>query len=250
MIIREDRDRIAVLRMEHGKVNAIDIDLLTELREEIAGLRDSGADAVVITGTGRNFSAGLDLLRLLEGGDDFLRQLLPALHAALLELYTFPRPTVAAVNGHAIAGGFVLACACDCRVVAEGAARLGITELSVGVPFPAAPLEMVRSVLGEHRCRDLMYSGRLISTEESHALGFADELVEPDGLLDRATEIATKWGASPVGAFELTKRQLQAPVVERLETRGPGIDAEVAKVWADPRTHATIRAFIEKTFGR
>ncbi len=250
MIVREDRDRIAVLRMDHGKVNAIDLELLNAVGAEIDKLRAAPPRGVVLTGTGANFSAGLNLVRFLDGGAGYLNELLPALDRALVGLFTLPRPVVAAVNGHAIAGGFVLACACDYRIVGAGPAKLGITELVVGVPFPTAPLEMVRTVVGTRRARDLAYSGRLFSAEEGRDLGFTDELVAQGELLDRAVAVASRWGAAPARAFELTKRQLQEPTLRRLEAHGSAFDPEVAKIWGDPQVHETVRRFIEKTLGK
>ena len=239
MLVRDDREGIAVLRLEHGKVNALDLALLREVRDTFAGLRGAAPAGVVLTGTGRNFSAGLDLLR----------DLLPLLHEMILEIFTFPRPVVAAVNGHAIAGGFVLACTCDYRVVAEEGARLGVTELPVGVPFPAAPLEMVRTVLGTGPAREIVYSGRLFEGREAARIGFADEVAPAPEVLERAVEVAAGWGAMAHAAFALTKEQLQAPTVARLRAEGPAIDAGIEKVWNDPATHEAIRAFIARTLG-
>jgi enoyl-CoA hydratase len=252
MIVREDRGDVAVLRMERGKVGALDFDLLQALHEAVAGLRPGGTGAgeprgLVLTGTGTSFSAGLDLSRLAEGSGAYLDRLLPLLHQVILELFTFPRPAVAAGNGHAIAGGFVLACACDYRVVADFGARLGVTELPVGVPFPAAPLEMVRTVLGTARAREVIYSGRLFGPDEAARLGFADELASSDAVVARAVAVAEAWGSMAPTAFELTKRQLQAPTVERLRDHAPAIDAEIAEAWADPAAHAAIGAFVERT---
>lgn len=250
MIVREDREDIAVLRIEHGKVNAIDLELLESVHGEIAALREQRPRGVVLTGTGKNFSAGLDLVRVLEEDATYLERLLPALHEALLGLFTLPRPVIAAVNGHAIAGGFVLACACDFRIVADGSTKLGITELPVGVPFPTAPLEMVRTVVGSRRTRELVYSGRLVSAAEALELGFASEVVEPERLLERAVAVAGRCGAVPAHAFELTKRQLQAPTLDRLRRHQDTFGADVARIWGDPHVQAAIRAFVAKTLRR
>lgn len=249
MLVRDDREGIAVIRLEHGKVNALDLALLREVRDTFAGLRGAAPAGVVLTGTGRNFSAGLDLTRLAQGDTGYLRDLLPLLHEMILEIFTFPRPVVAAVNGHAIAGGFVLACTCDYRVVAEEGARLGVTELPVGVPFPAAPLEMVRTVLGTGPAREIVYGGRLFEGREAARIGFADELAPPPKVVERAVEVAATWGAMAPAAFALTKEQLHAPTVARLRAEGPTIDAGIAKVWNDPATHEAIRAFIARTLG-
>ena len=250
MIVREDRDDVAILRIEHGKVNAIDLELLTAVGAQVEELAAEPPSGVVLTGTGSNFSAGLDLVRFLGEDESYVRQLLPALHGALLGLFTLPRPVIAAINGHAIAGGFVLACACDHRIVADGPAKLGVTELPVGVPFPTAPLEMVRTVVGTRRARELVYSGRLFSAEEGLRMGFTDELVAPEELLDRAVEVARRWGAAPASSFAATKRQLQAPTLERVERHGPRFEPDVAQIWGDPEIHRAIREFIERTLRR
>ena len=147
MIHREDRDTVTVLRMEHGKANAVDTDLFTDIGAALDAIEDSSARALVLTGTGSMFSAGVDLFRVLDGGAPYLAEFLPLLSATVRRLFTFPRPIVAAVNGHAIAGGCVLAAACDRRVMNRDKGKIGVTELMVGVPFPADALETLRFLL-------------------------------------------------------------------------------------------------------
>src|SRR5262249_58457001 len=95
-------------------------------------------------GTGRIFSAGVDLLRLSEGGASYVRKFLPALCAMFAAVFSHAAPVVAAINGHAIAGGCVLACAADRRLVAREGGRIGVAGLLVGGPFPPGPLEIMR----------------------------------------------------------------------------------------------------------
>src|SRR5258707_11749875 len=104
----------------------------------------SSARAVVLTGTGAIFSAGVDLLRLLEGGAPYIRKFLPALSTMLATVFSHPAPVVAAINGHAIAGGCVLACAADRRLVVRDGGRSGLTEFPVGVPFPSSAMVIKR----------------------------------------------------------------------------------------------------------
>lgn len=248
MIRLEDRDGVAVLQIDHGKVNAIDVELLGSISSELTRLQKEAPRAVVLTGTGDNFSAGLDLLRVIDEGPDYLRSLLPRLNRALQHLFTFPRPVLAAINGHAIAGGFILACACDHRIMVEGSGKLGVTELPVGVPFPFTALEMVRTVAGDRRTRQLVFGGRLFSAAEGEALGLVDALVEPGRLVERTLEVAERWGSMPPAAFELSKRQLQQPTLHRLTGDGPAHDAAVAEIWGDPATIEAIRRFVGRTF--
>lgn len=249
MIHLEPRDSVAVLRIEHGKANAADVELFDGLVQRLEEVERSAATAVVLTGTGKMFSAGVDLFRVLDGGSAYLREFLPKLAGGLQRLLTFPRPVVAAVNGHAIAGGCVLACACDRRLMAEPGGVIGLTELLVGVPFPVAALETVRELLPACHLQDLVYRGRTLRPGEARAIGLVDELVEPGELLERSLATAAELAAIPEPAFALTKRLLRAPLLERIERYAGEIDAAVLENWSRPETAAAIRAFLDRTLG-
>jgi enoyl-CoA hydratase len=134
MLDLEERGDVAVMRLRHGKVNALDLELLLAISGAIRAV-DHGR-AVVITGSGSTFSAGVDLRRIVAGGPSYVREFLPALSDSFMAIFDHPGPVVAAVNGHAIAGGCVIAAACDVRLMSQG--TIGLAELSVGVPFPPA----------------------------------------------------------------------------------------------------------------
>ncbi|HEV7359628.1 MAG TPA: enoyl-CoA hydratase-related protein, partial [Mycobacterium sp.] len=104
---------VRVLTLSSGRVNALDVEVLEELAGSVRELQDSGNGPLVVTGAGRVFSAGVDLNRVVDGGRGYTDRLVPALSNAFDALFCFPWPTVAAINGAAIAGGCVLACACD-----------------------------------------------------------------------------------------------------------------------------------------
>src|SRR6185503_13899218 len=123
---------------------ALDVELCEEITARFETLRLAAVQAVVVTGQGRMFSAGVDLLRLGEGGAPYVRSFLPALHRLYETVFFYPKPVVAAVNGHAIAGGCVLACCADRRIAARECGRIGVTELLVGVPFPPMAFEVMR----------------------------------------------------------------------------------------------------------
>lgn len=245
MIERQDRQRATVLRMHRGKANALDLELLDGLATELATLRNEKR-AVVLTGSGGMFSAGVDLRRLLAEGLGYAARMLAGLSELLGRLIDHPLPVVAAVNGHAIAGGLVLAAACDLRLLAAGPAKLGLTELAVGVPFPPLALEVVRSAFGTQRARELAYGGRLYSDAEAHALGLVDELVEADRLLERALAMAGRLAGSGAPAFELSKRQLAATVRGRVEALGLGHEEAVSRQWASEETVAAVRRFVDE----
>src|ERR687884_624248 len=140
MIERTESEGIVTLRLNHGKPSAMDVELLEALQRELTACAD--ARAVVLTGTGSIFCAGVDLFRLTSEGAGYVRRFFPLLRDALRQLFAMPLPVVAAANGHAIAGGALLVYACDARLMSGG--RIGTPELLVGVPFPASAMEIVR----------------------------------------------------------------------------------------------------------
>lgn len=249
MIRCTERDGIRVLRFEHGKVNAFDVELTEAFAAELARLEAEPPAALVITGAGRAFSAGVDLHRVLAGGSAYTDRLLRGLDAVFDRLLAAPYPLVAALNGHAIAGGFVVACGCDHRMMAAGRGRVGVPELAVGVPWPTAALELVRQAFAPQVVQELVYFGRTFEAAEALERGLVDALVPRDALLDRACAAARRLAAIPAAAFRSAKAQLRSAAVERVRTLGPARAEEVRRGWAAPETAAAIRAYLDATLG-
>ncbi len=250
MIHREDRDGVTVLRMEHGKANAVDTDLFADVGVALDAVESSKARSLVLTGTGSMFSAGVDLFRVLEEGAPYLAEFLPALSTTVRRLFTFPRPIVAAVNGHAIAGGCVIAAACDRRVMNRDKGKIGVTELLVGVPFPADALEALRFLLPERHVQSLVYSGRTMDADEALEIGLVEEIAGADEVLDQACRAARRMGALATDAFAISKRQIRQSSFERMQALAAATDDEVLEVWSRPETLDGIRAFLEQTVGK
>jgi len=232
--------------MEHGKVSAIDSELLEALSAEFDSIRASRSRALVLTGTGKTFSAGVDLFRLLEGGTEYVERFLPQFRNFLEKFFLFPKPVVAAINGHAIAGGCVFASACDYRIMSQG--TIGIPELLVGVPFPPLALEVVRLSAAPHYFQEIVYTGRVYNVEEGLKRGLVDEVVTQESLLARACEVASQFGAVSPDSFALAKQHIRGASVERAKNSGQ--DQDVQRLWCAPETHAIIRAYLQRTIGQ
>ena len=185
MFERSERDGVRVLALAHGKASALDLELLHGLARELDEER-AHPEPLVLTGTGSIFCAGVDLVRIVDGGAAYVREFLPALDRAFRTLFLLEKPVVAAINGHAIAGGCVLACAADERLMAEGKGRVGVPELKVGVPFPPLALEIVRRVAPARHADDILLGGGLFTPPEALERGLVRELVPPAELVDRA----------------------------------------------------------------
>lgn len=246
MIQRDDRDGIRILRLAHGKVSAIDIELGESFMREMHDAATAPISAVIVTGTGSSFSAGVDLFRVVTDGPEYGRRFLPVLDGLLRTALTLPKPMIAAVNGHAIAGGCILAACCDHRIMVEGTGRIGIPELAVGVPFPALPLQVMGARLTDAALRDLIFTGRTVQVDEAKALGLIDEKCPAGMLLDRASEVAQRLAAIPAGAFALTKEAFYTPILARTNAL-VDYNARVVDAWMQQHTYDTIRAYLDRT---
>ncbi len=250
MIELEERGVVMVVRMARGKGNALNLELCEALVDVLDRLDAGPARAAVLTGQGSVFGAGVDLPALAEGGAEYVRQFLPLLQRLFERLATFPKPVVAAVNGHAIAGGAILLLACDQRLLARGAARVGLTEVRVGVVFPAWALEIARFATPPEHFQTLVLTGRTWQPEEALARGLVDELAEPERLLDRACAVADELAAIPAAAFAATKLAVRQPMIEAARRQSALTDAAVLEHWCAPETLRHVAAFAEQTIKR
>jgi len=246
MIEMTEEHEVAILRMAHGKANALDVEFCRALADRFEACRSSAAKAVLLTGQGHIFSAGVDLVRLLDGGPAYIRDFLPALSLALEAVFFHPKPVVMAINGHAIAGGCVLACAGDKRLMVREPGRIGVTELLVGVPFPARAFEIMRFAATPQYFHDIMYRGATFGPDEAVKRGLVDEAVDGEALLDRALAAARALAALPSEAFALTKRQSRQLVRGHLERHGREWDEAVERIWLAPETSGRIRGYVSR----
>jgi enoyl-CoA hydratase len=238
---------IAMLTLQHGNANALDIEFCEALAARFMELRKSDAKAVVLTGQGKIFSAGVNLIKLSEGGAGYIRKFLPVLHQLYDAVFYCPKPVVAAINGHAIAGGCVLACCADRRVIANDGGRIGVTELLVGVPFPALAFEIMRHATPPYFFSEAILSGATFPAEAAAHRGWVNEAVDPALLMEHALAAAQSLAALSPPAFAQTKKQLRAAVTERMAQSGEATDKSVTEIWTAPETVTYIRDYVART---
>jgi len=198
------------------------------------------ARAVVITGSGSVFSAGVDLQRIVAGGPSYVREFLPALSDSFMAIFDHPGPVVAAVNGHAIAGGCVIAAACDVRLMSQG--KIGLAELSVGVPFPPAAMEIMRHAVGP-AIGHLVLTAALLDPAQAESIGLIQHVCTAEVLLESAVDRARQMARTPAGVFSVSKRQLQQPARDRIAARS-GEEEAVAEMWSSDRTRDAIAQYL------
>ena len=239
MINVRKADEATIVEFEHGAVNASDLEFLEAFVETLAGLEGP----VVLTGAGRAFSAGVDLRRIVEDGDAYVEKFLARLSKALRELFSYPAPTVAAINGHAIAGGCIFALCCDVRLMSGG--TIGLAELPVGVAFPRVAMEVVRHSLGTAAQKAVLL-GQAVGPDEALRMGMVDEVVAPEDLISRALVRAAAMAHVPPSLYAMTKRDLHAPAMQAIADRPD----EALPVWTAPETKQRLTEYLESLASR
>ena len=242
----QKRDGIATLTFARGKVNAINGPVVDQMREHLKSLEhDPEAKAVVLTGAGKFFSFGFDVPEFLSFEKPQFARFLTAftdLHTYLhTYLFLYPKPVVAALNGHAIAGGCMLALACDCRVMATGKGKISLNELGFGASVFAGITEMLRFAVGSANAAKVLYSGSMYSAEEAKAIGLIDEVTAEQDLMDAAFNMASTLGSKYPPAFAGIKLLLRKTIAEDIMRRQPDSIREFVDIWYSDHTWANLK---------
>jgi len=235
----DDRDSgVRVLTLDRPPANAIDETLLTELATALDAARaDDAVRAMVLTGSGAFFSGGFDFAARRRD-DEVALDLYTRYRDAHLKLLTLPKPTVAMVNGHTIAGGLVLVLACDYRLGLDGNYRVGLNEVAVGASFPRAAFEIVRLRLPHARVSELILGAALYPSSHALRLGVVDELLAADTFADTVLRRAARLGTFPREAYAHAKAALVAEAVGRIEAETPEEALQTMSVWITPESRA------------
>jgi enoyl-CoA hydratase len=240
---------LAVVTLSHGKANALDVEFCDAVADEFNRLRET-ARAVVLTSSGKIFCAGVDLKRLADEGPEYTHRFLPALDKLLLSLFEFPKPLVSAINGHAIAGGCIVACTGDYRIMAEGPFKIGVPELHVGVPFPPSALEVLRFAAPDRYVQELTSGEKIYSPELAANHGLVHRTTAAEQLLQAALAEAGRLSDLQPQAFTLTKMMLRKPIVDRIEQLNMQFAERILAGWTHPETREAIRRYVEATLKR
>src|SRR5208283_430801 len=206
MIQTIEHGAIRELRLDRPLVNALSPELILGLRKAIQAAPGEGARAVILSGSPGRFSGGLDIPALLGLDRPAMAEMWQNFYGLIGAIAASPVPVVAAITGHSPAGGAVLALYCDWRVMAEGDFRIGLNEVQVGIPLPPVILSGVRRLVGLRTAERLAVTGEMLTPPEAFRLGFVDELVAPDKVVDRALEVCQRLLALPAEAMSSTRR--------------------------------------------
>lgn len=235
---------IGVVHLNRAHGNAINDALVEGL---VAALSEAESDpeigGVLLTAEGKIFCPGLDLQELVALEREAMERFMRRFSAAFLTLYTFPKPVVASVHGHALAGGCVLALCADWRVMRRGAV-IGLNEVKVGVPLPLGVASIVREAVPKNKLTAVALLGRNFSDDDAVAAGLADDLADPERVAADARARLEEFLSKDGFAFAVTKRYLRSPVVERIRANNQLLLPEWLDGWFSKGTRARILGIV------
>jgi enoyl-CoA hydratase/carnithine racemase len=241
---------LATMRMDRRHGNAIDPGLAVDLSRACREAeRDPAVRGVLLTGAGKLFCPGLDLQDLIEldrpAMEDFVRRFT----GSVLALYSFPKPLVARMHGHAVAGGCVLALTADWRVLRDGA-MVGLNEVRVGVPLPFGVAMILRESTPSPKVEEVALFGRNYRGQEAVAAGLAHETHPAEGFDEHCRARLEELASKDPRAFYISKRYLRMPVVERIAAHEERLMRDFVDSWFSPATRESIRGIVEELRGR
>jgi enoyl-CoA hydratase len=239
--IERKHDHVVVVTMNTNKVNAQNPAFFDDLHAAFDRLGSEFDEcAVVLTGTGRVFSAGLDLdhhFAMFARRD--LREIdnwFAAYRATNLRLFTYPRPTVAAINGHAYAGGFITAVDCDYRIAADADLQFALNEVPIGIPMPAVYCEIIKHAVGSQAASEFTLLGQVHDLAAATRMGVVQKVVQPEQLLQVAVAWAAKVPPDCYPAYGFAKRALQATTMAAIDAAAR-LDLDwLSRRMSDPRS--------------
>lgn len=212
---------VAIVSLDDGKANALLVPEFQSLEQVLDEVAASSALSVVLTGRAGFFSAGLNVKALGAMSVDEKKAVVAAMGNAVLKLFLFPKPVVAAVSGHALGGGAMLALASDARIFADGSFRFGLNEVPIGLFVPSYAIELARSCISASRLTDLVAHGRVLSPMEALSMHVAEAVHSPEALRSAALMRARDLVKLSGQGYAITKRLLREPAAEVARARIP-----------------------------
>jgi 3,2-trans-enoyl-CoA isomerase len=233
---------IATITLQRGKVNALNESMVNQLSDCFRTLADDdGIRSIILTGRGKFFSFGFDIPGFMDYSKDAFAVFLTRFTNLYTSMFLFPKPIVAALNGHTIAGGCMLACACDYRIMASGKAKISLNELGFGSSVFAGSVAMLKFCIGDKAAQEMLYSAAMYTAEEAAWLGLVHRVCPEENLLNEAETIAGDFARKDLVAFGSIKRLLRLPLVERWIQREEASIREFITIWYSDNTRENLK---------
>jgi Delta3-Delta2-enoyl-CoA isomerase len=242
-VVLSTQDGIAEARLKRGKVNALNEQIVEEIRacfERMAG--DPHIRAVILTGDGPFFSFGFDIPEFLSYSKESFANFVTQFTGLYTYLFTYPKPLVAALNGHAIAGGCMLALTCDYRIMVSTKAKIGLNEIAFGSSVFAGSVEMLKFLVGARNAHTVLYEGAMYLANAALEVGIIDQVSSDENLMVDARAVAQRLAAKDATAFRSLKGLLRCSVAEDMARKEEPSVREFVDIWYSEGTWKNLQA--------
>ncbi len=241
-VIREDA---RIVKFNNGITNAISFEFVRELTAYLTKIENQSS-AIVFTGNSKFFSIGWNLPELVQYDWDTLSDFILSFQNMMLKIATIPVPTVCAIDGHAVAGGIILALGCDYRIARASRVKVGLNESRLGVPIPWIADLILKQLVGYDLSRKISYEGQIMNAEDALALGVLDEVLAEESVLETAVQKASDLRQIPADAFAAIKQSHYEDVVTAYHARVNEKTEQFLDIWFEDETQSLLRKATEK----
>jgi enoyl-CoA hydratase/carnithine racemase len=248
LISTEFINKVALLKFNHATTNAINLQLVTELRGHLDEIRaNPDIYGVVITSNNQKFfSIGFDIPQLYDLSPEEFTVFYKAFNQVCIELMIFPKPTIAAINGHAIAGGCILTLCCDYRIIAQGRKLMGLNEVKLGVPIPYPAACILPHIVGHQNARTITFTGDFYPPLDAQKMGLVDEIMPPEEIIPFCIAKAAGIGSTSAENFCIIKNNLIQPIVKVIQEGSAQQDQCFVEQWFMKDTRKRLREAMDK----
>jgi enoyl-CoA hydratase/carnithine racemase len=248
MISIQKKEGVALLRLARGVTNAFNLELVSAISDALHQVREDPAIRGLVLGSEQDkfFSIGFDIPELFRLARPEFETFYSRFNRLCLDLLTLPKPTIAAITGHAIAGGCVLVLCCDHRFIADGRKLIGLNELKLGVPVPFIADCILRQLVGVHDAQEVEEGGEFLPPKRAQDMGLVDKVLPLSGVTNMAVERCVALGAMPQAAFAMIKRNRVEPVEEQVATKLDERERYFVDCWYAEDTRGRLEAAMQK----
>jgi enoyl-CoA hydratase/carnithine racemase len=248
MIAVDYQDTVAIVRLSRGATNVLDLELVNELGELLERIEHDASASALVLGSGNEkfFSIGFDIPNLFGLSRRDFETFFAEFNRVCLKLYTLPKPTAAAITGHAVAGGCILALCCDYRLIAEGKKLMGLNEIKLGVPVPYLADCVLQSIVGTRYARDMMDTGEFYAPADALRMGLVDAVLPVGDVLPKAVEKVSLPGAWTPSAFALIKRNRVEQIEQRVLARREEKERLFVDCWYSDEARQRLKEAMDK----
>ncbi|MBU4583065.1 MAG: enoyl-CoA hydratase/isomerase family protein [Proteobacteria bacterium] len=236
---------ITMVTMSRGKVNAVNEAFVDELGAVFNDLAsDADTKAVILTGDGKFFSFGFDIPELLNYPKNDFTRYLKKFSSMYTQMFLFQKPVIGAINGHATAGGCILALTCDFRIMVTGKAKIALNELNIGAAVFAGSVGMLKSAVGERNAEKVLLTGAMYTAEDAQRIGLVDSVTSEEKLMAEAKRIAEGFSQKNPDAFKTLKNLLRRPAADCFGRSEEDSILDFIEIWYSEPTQEVLKGVV------